>query len=365
MMQQVTVKVPSATYPIVIGHNIFAKVPALLKKAGVGRDAVIISHASIERLHGARLAAVLKKAGFTVKFFNVPQGEPSKSAQCALNLIERIANYDVGRQIFCIALGGGVVGDLAGFVSAIYKRGIPYIQFPTTLLAQVDSSIGGKTGIDLTHGKNLVGAIYQPRLVVADTAVLKTLTKRQIQNGLAEAVKYGIIRDPKLFDYLRANAAAFLRLDPKVLIKVVAICAAIKADVVSRDERETKGIRTILNYGHTVGHAVEAAAKYNQYQHGEAVALGVRVAGRIGVRLGMLSAHDARLIEQLLDVIGLPSVIKGVKCADILNRMRHDKKFVAGRNRFVLARSIGRVQVVEAVPEKIIREAIEAYFPHH
>ena len=358
MTIKVPVRLKENSYNITIGHGILAKVPALIKGLGLGKDAVIVSHPVIERLHGAGLAAALRKAGYSVKIFNVPEGETSKSAACALRLIEQIAAYDVGKKIFIIALGGGVVGDLAGFVAAIYKRGVPYIQAPTTLLAQVDSAIGGKTAIDLTYGKNLVGAFYQPRAVVSDTRVLATLGKRQIKNGLAEAVKYGVIRDAKLFAYIEKNHAKFLKGDPTVLAHVVKCSSAIKADIVSADEKETRGLRTILNFGHTVGHAVEAAGGFNQYHHGESVALGMRVAAEISCAVNGFKRSDAARLNDLLTAIGLPEMIQRVRLSDIFDRMRHDKKFVAGKNRFVLARSIGRVGIVENVPADIISRAI-------
>ena len=194
MISKIPVGLKSSPYSIAIGHDILGKFPSYVRALGLGKDALIITHPSIERLYGATLSAALKKAGYTVKILNVPEGEKSKSTFCALRLLKQISAYDVDKKIFIIALGGGVVGDLAGFVAAIYKRGVPYIQVPTTFLAQIDSSIGGKTAIDLVAGKNLVGAFYQPKLVFADTKMLKTLNKRQIRNGLAEAIKYGIIQ---------------------------------------------------------------------------------------------------------------------------------------------------------------------------
>jgi len=345
----------------VVGHGILDQVPAFLKNLGLGKDAVIITHASIENLYGKKLSASLKKAGYSVKIFQVPEGEKSKSAPCALRLLKQISAYDVDKKIFVIALGGGVVGDLAGFVAAIYKRGVPYVQVPTTLLAQIDSSIGGKTAIDLEKGKNLVGAFYQPSLVVADTGVLKTLSARQIRNGLAEAIKYGIIRDPKLFSFIEANYQKFFNNDVKVLNFIVLRCAAIKATVVAADEKETKGLRTILNFGHTAGHAVEAAGRYNQYHHGEAVGLGMRVAARISVLKGLLSVADENRLNQLISAVGLPEKIKNVRLPKIMDLMKHDKKFTAGRNRFVLATRIGQVKVVTDIPANIITQAIQAY----
>ena len=361
MIKRVPLTLKENSYSILIGFDILGEFPKYIKKLSLGRDAIIISHPMIERLHGARLISALKKSGYTVKVLHVPEGEKSKSAHQALRLIEQIAAYDVGRKPFIIALGGGVVGDLAGFVAAIYKRGIPYIQVPTTLLAQIDSAIGGKTAIDLKYGKNLVGAFYQPKLVFADTKVLKTLTRRQIQNGLAEAVKYGIIDDALLFKYIETNYRGFLKCEPKVLTNIIERCARIKARVVSADERETKGMRTILNFGHTVGHAIEAASRYDQYQHGEAIAVGMRVACHISNALGMLDQKDALRIGKLITDIGLPKTIDGVRLKDIVDLMRHDKKFSAGQNRFVLAKSIGRVEVKSNVPFDFVTNAIKFY----
>ncbi len=348
-------------YTITIGHGILGEFPRYIRGLGLGKDAAVISHPSIERLYGVPLSAALKKAGYTVKILNVPEGEKSKSAAIALRLLKQISAYDVDKKIFIIALGGGVVGDLAGFVAAIYKRGVPYIQVPTTLLAQIDSSIGGKTAIDLETGKNLVGAFYQPKLVLADTGVLKTLDKRQIRNGLAEAIKYGIIGDTKLFSYIEANHKKFLKGDIKVLNFIVRRCARIKAGIVSKDEKETKGLRTVLNFGHTVGHAVEAAGRYDQYHHGESIGLGMRVAARISVGMGLLAASQELRINRLITSVGLPEKITGVGLAKILDLMRHDKKFTAGHNRFVLVQKIGQAVVVRDVPVHIITQAIQAY----
>lgn len=358
-MTVIPLKLKTNPYPIVIGYDILKSFPRYLKNLALGKDAVIISHPIIERLHGGALSAALVKAGYSVKVFNVPEGEQSKSAAYALRLIEQIASYDVNRQIFVVALGGGVVGDLAGFVAAIYKRGVPYIQVPTTLLAQIDSSIGGKTAIDLKQGKNLVGAFYQPRAVIADTKVLATLSTRQMKNGMAEAIKYGVIKDVKLFGFIEKNYGKILANDSKSLTFMVTRCAQIKADVVAADEKETKNIRTILNYGHTAGHAIEAACHF-RYHHGECVGLGMRVAGTLAVKQGMLSLAEAERINDLISAVGLPSKIVKVELSKIMELMRHDKKFIAGRNRFVLASKIGQVKVVGDIPLPSIVNAIEA-----
>ena len=360
-MSVVQVRLKNNGYSIVIGSGILAKLPGVLRSLNIGRDAVIITDKSVGRIYGKKVEAVLKAKGFGVKTFAVPVGEKSKSAGVAMGLIEKIARHDVNKGLFIIALGGGVVGDLAGFVAAVYKRGIPYIQMPTTLLAQIDSAIGGKVAIDLSVGKNLTGAFHQPKLVFSDVKFLTTLDKRQIRNGLAEAVKYGVIIDKKLFEYLEKNYAKFLSLDPRVLIKVVEDCSRIKAGVVSKDEKETKGLRTILKFGHTLGHAVENAGRYNQYHHGEAVALGMRMAAHISCRKGLFTTGDAERLNQLLSNIGLPQKFKGITQAKILAAMSHDKKFIAGKNRSVLARRIGKVQVVSGIPLPLIQEAIWAY----
>lgn len=361
MISKIMVDIKDNPYPIAIGYGILDKFPQYIRGLSLGKDALIISHPLIERMYGIKLSSALTKSGHTVKILNVPEGEKSKSAHCALSLLKKISAYDVGKNIFIIALGGGVIGDLAGFVAAIYKRGVPYIQVPTTLLAQIDSSIGGKTAIDLETGKNLVGAFYQPKLVFADTKVLKTLTQRQIRNGLAEAIKYGVIGDPKLFLYIEANYKKFLKADSEVMNFIVRRCAKIKAHIVSEDEKETKALRTVLNFGHTVGHAVEAASRYDQYQHGESVGLGMRVAVRISVGMGILPSSQEIRINQLISNVGLPKKIVGIRLTKILDLMRHDKKFLAGHNRFVLAQKIGQVKVVQDVPAQMITQAIQDY----
>lgn len=360
-MKTVPLKLKENSYKIMIGNKIMTQLPRLIKSLELGKDAVIITDRTVERLHGRQVSASLKSQGFSAKFFSVHPGEKSKSGHVAMGLIEQIARYDVGRKIFIIALGGGVIGDLAGFVAAVYKRGVPYIQMPTTLLAQIDSAIGGKVAIDLSVGKNLAGAFYQPKLVWSDVQFLTTLDQRQIRNGLAEAVKYGVILDSKLFTYLEDNAQKFLSLDERVLTKVVEECSRLKAGVVSKDEKETKGLRMILNFGHTLGHALENAGSYDQFHHGEAVALGMRMAAYISSKKGLFKAADAQRLNDLLTVIGLPQTFKGVREAKILDAMHHDKKFVAGKNRFVLARRIGSVQVVPDIPLSLIQEAIRKY----
>lgn len=360
-MRSIPVPLKTNAYEIVVGDHILPKLGDKLKSLRIGKDAVIITNPVIRKYHGNALTSGLKKNGFSVKVLEVPSGERSKSARVAFRLIEDIARYDQMKKVFIIAFGGGVVGDLAGYVAAAYKRGIPYVQVPTTLLAQVDSAIGGKVAVDLAFGKNLVGAFYQPRIVWSDVALLSTLTKRQIRNGLAEVVKYGVIADARFFQYIAENYKSLLGLDPESLVHVVERSSRIKRDVVVADERETKGVRTILNFGHTIGHAIEAAGKYNRYHHGEAVALGMRVAAAISYRKGMCDAKDVSTLNEMLSRIALPECIRNVKTSDILRVMKHDKKFISGTNRFVLMTRIGKVKVSENIPPSVIMKAVKAY----
>jgi 3-dehydroquinate synthase len=360
-MSEILLKCKDGAYPIIVAKGAKQDIPTYMNQLGLGKDAVIITHPVIYRLYGKSLSHSFVSKGYSVKVLNVPEGEKSKSADFALKLIEQIAAYDVKRKIFIVALGGGVIGDLAGFVAAIYKRGVPYIQVPTSFLAQIDSSIGGKTAIDLKHGKNLVGAFYQPRAVFTDPSVLSTLTKRQMQNGMAEAIKYGIIKDATLFRYIEDNYKPILANDSRKLLELVERCVKIKVKVVSEDEKETKGIRTILNFGHTVGHAIEAAGDF-YYQHGEAVALGMRVAARLSVLKGFLDPRSELRINSLISNIPLPDKVKNIKIPQILKLMQHDKKFVGNKNRFVLATSIGQVKVVGQISDDLILKAIQSIY---
>jgi len=277
-------------------------------------------------------------------------------------VIRDLALYDKKRRLFVIAFGGGVIGDLSGFVASIYKRGIPYVQVPTTLLAQVDSAIGGKTAVDLTEGKNLVGAIYQPRLVFSDCKFLSTLGPRQMRSGLAEVIKYAIIRDKPLFDYLLTHAKDVLACKRSALERIVLSCSSIKAKIVEQDEKEERGIRTILNFGHTAGHAIEAAAGFTKYTHGEAIALGMLVACEISKMLKLIDETLAGKVEALIAKAGLPVKIRAVKLDRIISAHYRDKKFTGSRNRFVLINAIGRVRIVTNVPLEVITESLKKRF---
>ena len=357
-MQTVNVNLKDRAYDIVVGQNILKSLGRKLKTLDVGQNVVVVTHPIIKKYHGKALSQGLKEHGYTVKFIEVPSGEESKSAEVAFDVIGKIVSYSANKNLTILAFGGGVVGDLAGFIAATYRRGVPYIQVPTTFLAQVDSAIGGKTAIDLPVGKNLIGVFYQPKAVWSEVYALTTLDKRQIKNGLAEAIKYGVICDRSLFQYIETNYKKLLGLDPKALTEVIVSCSRIKAKIVMTDELETKNVRTILNFGHTVGHAIESANKYKNYHHGEAVALGMRAANHIAIKLGLLKKSQAQRINALLSCVGLPEKIKYVTLPQIMHHMLHDKKFKGKKNKFVLATDIGSVKVVESVDNRVIRSAI-------
>lgn len=351
------------SYDILIGSRILSRAGALIRSLdarGTPRDAVIITQAPIARAYGPVLKRSLAKQKIPSIVITIPDSERAKSIAVVRRVLERIAAYDTLRRICVIALGGGVTGDLAGFVAAVYKRGVPFVQIPTTLLAQVDSAIGGKVAIDLPAAKNLAGAFYQPRLVLSDTAILASLPRRQIASGLAEIIKYGVIADKALFAFLERNRRRILALDKAPLEHIIARSSAIKARVVARDERDLTGIRAALNFGHTAGHAIEAASGYaGRYSHGEAVAAGMVIAADIALALGMLRRADRDRMEALIRECGLPVTIAGLGLRDIMRSFAHDKKFTNRKNRLVLPVRIGAVKIVEGVPEKVIAAAIQ------
>jgi 3-dehydroquinate synthase len=347
------------SYNIIVGSNILNLLGKHIIKLNIGCDAYIITNASVKNKYGSVLRKTLKQANLNVRFKLVPDSEESKSIAMASSVIEDMVQYDRKRRIFIIAFGGGVVGDLTGFIASIYKRGVPYVQVPTTLLGQVDSSIGGKTAVDLIQGKNLVGSFYQPRLVFSDVGLLRTLSIRQLQSGLAEVIKYGIIKDPGLFNYLEKRNRDILALKPSALEYIVSRCGYIKAKIVQQDEREKRGIRTILNFGHTIGHAIEAAANYKRYNHGEAIALGMLIACDISRDSNLINREISERVENLIRTVGLPTRIQKVSLPDIINAHYRDKKFIGSKNRFVLIKGIGKTKIIENIPLKIIRESLK------
>jgi len=358
-MHRIKVNLGPRSYKIVIGRGILNKLGQELLKLKAGTDAYIITNAWLKNKYGVILAAELSKNGFNSHFKIVPDSEKSKSLEEASLVIKGLARWDRTRKVFIIAFGGGVIGDLAGFVASLYKRGVTYVQIPTTLLAQVDSSIGGKTAVDLDMGKNLVGAFYQPRLVFSEIDFLRSLDKKQLASGMAEVIKYAVIKDHRLFAFLENKYKDMFKKDPAALEKIVSACSAIKADIVSRDEKEASGLRTLLNFGHTIGHAIEAAGGYKAYNHGQAVGLGMIVAADLSRLIGLLDQRTVSRISGLVSLYGLPVRLKGVSLEKIIRAHYRDKKFIGKENKLVLIRGLGRARIVRNVPLSLIKESIQ------
>ena len=348
------------SYDIICGRGLLAGIGSLLGAAGV-RRAAIVTDAAVAQTHGQTVATSLNAAGIQVLTLTVPPGESSKSIAEAARLWAALANHAVDRGTHVIAVGGGVVGDLAGFVAATFARGLPVWQVPTTLVAQVDSAIGGKTGINLDAGKNLVGAFWQPCGVVSDIETLDTLPRREYLSGLAEVVKYGMIFDRVFFAWLEANAARLVAREPAPLEYAVERSAALKAAVVECDEREVSGARAALNYGHTFAHALETAAGYGRLLHGEAVAIGMGCAARLAAEMGRIPPELVVRQTALLAALGLPVSLSAADSFDpdvLLQIMARDKKTLGGRLRFVLPSQLGAVELVADVHESAVRRAL-------
>ncbi|GBC81689.1 3-dehydroquinate synthase [bacterium HR10] len=357
-LARVRVSLDERSYDIVIGEEVLARAGELVRAAlGEAPRLALISNARVFGLYGAKLRSGLRRAGFSVSVHLIGDGERYKTVRTVERLYEELADQHLDRASAIIALGGGVVGDVAGFVAATFLRGIAYVQIPTTLLAAIDSSVGGKTGVNLPQGKNLVGAFHQPRLVLADVSTLRTLPRRELAAGLCEALKYGVIRDAALFDWIVERVEALKAGEAAALVPVIRRCCEIKADVVRRDERES-GLRRILNFGHTFGHALEAVTGYRRLKHGEAVGYGMIMAARLAVRLGLLSSEEAERLRRAVIACGRFPSIADLDPEAVLAAMRHDKKARAGRLTFVLPVRIGRVTVREDVPPSLVRAVL-------
>lgn len=348
------------SYDIVCGRGILGSLGGRLLSSGA-RRAVVVADAAIADTHADRVATGLREAGVQSHPLTVPSGEASKCLAEAGRLWDAFAELAVDRRTHVVAVGGGVVGDLAGFVAATFARGLPVWHVPTTLVAQVDSAIGGKTGINLVGGKNLVGVFWQPMGVLADTDTLATLPRREFVSGLAEVVKYGMILDPEFFDWLEEHAGLLVDRAPLALGQAVTRSAALKALVVERDERETSGLRAALNYGHTFAHAYETVAGYGTLLHGEAVAIGMARAARLAARLGRISDDVVVRQDRLLAAMSLPVAPPDSlrEAGPLLAVMARDKKSVGGQLRFVLPSRIGDVQLVDDVDEALVRAVLE------
>jgi 3-dehydroquinate synthase len=356
-MRTVEVKLNQGNYQILIGQGLLITAADNLKQLGSGKRVIMVTHPSVKQLYGDALQNNLKAAGMSPEVLEVPEGEENKSLEQASRLYHELSRLQAERTTTILALGGGVIGDLAGFVAATYMRGMPLVQVPTTLLAQVDSSIGGKTAVNQGKIKNTIGVFYQPSLVIADIAALKTLPENEFVNGMAEIIKYGIIQDEVLFRLLENNVERVKNRDESFLEEIVFRCASIKADVVGKDEKDT-GLRNILNFGHTLGHAIETVSDFG-IGHGKSVASGMIIASRISRKMGLLSESEFNRIKYIICQYGLPVQTSGWDVKELMQATQYDKKRASGRMRMVLVRKIGEVFISEGVNPNLVQETLE------
>ncbi len=356
-MQELLVGLGDRSYPIIIDDGCLQRVGQDLQTRNIAKRYAVVADDLVAGLYGDALMGNLKTAGIDAELLTFPHGESNKTLQTIGDLAGKLARLGFDRKDALIGLGGGVTGDITGFLASSYMRGIPFIQIPTTLLAQVDSSVGGKTGVDIPEGKNLVGAFYQPKAVFIDISVLKTLPREELLGGLGEVIKYGVIRDAEFFDFLRDNRQGILNLEPELIKKTVYLCCKIKADVVSEDEREG-GVRRILNYGHTIGHAVEGASDYTLI-HGLAVSIGMVAAARLAVLNGHFAEENCKKIIDMLQSFQMPiEVPKNLDRARIKRYLLTDKKTIGGKVFYVLPTEIGKTVITDKVTEAQVDEVL-------
>lgn len=353
------VKLNEYSYEISIGSDTLAGLGKMVRDKLANSRATIITNPKVEDLFGGVVGDSLVDAEIACDLIQVPDGEEYKNLETAANIYKKLVLLNAHRFDPIIALGGGVIGDLAGFVAATYMRGVPLIQVPTTLLAQVDSSVGGKVGINLPEGKNLVGCFYQPKLVFIDVQVLKELPDKQLKAGLAEVIKYGLIMDAEFLSYIDKNMQEITKRNPEILTEIVKRSCQIKARIVEMDEKD-KGIRAILNYGHTIGHALESLSKYREYSHGEAISIGMVGAAILASKLDMIKDKDVVKHKEIFSKAQLPISIEGLSADEIILQMERDKKFSGEENRFVLLENIGKTKVVSQVPWDLVKHSLLA-----
>ena len=353
-MQTLTVNLGDRSYPIHVGAGLLERAGELLQQAGVRGKVAVVTNPTVAQLYLDPLHEALINAEFEVTPILLPDGEEHKNLKSLVSIYDRLIGERFERKSCVLALGGGVVGDVAGFAAATYLRGVSYVQVPTTLLAQVDSSVGGKTGINHESGKNLIGAFYQPKLVLIDVAVLRTLPHRELVAGLAEVIKYGIIQDPALFELLEQRMEKLLGSDRELLSQVIAVSCAIKARVVEADEREDD-YRAVLNFGHTIGHALETVTGYRQVLHGEAVAVGMVKAVALSVQQGFCDTASFNRVAALVRKAGLPVEIPpGVLPQNLIQAMEVDKKVAGGKIKFIMCEGIGKTRFHWLAPNEVL-----------
>jgi 3-dehydroquinate synthase len=359
MSIRIPVNLPDTTYDILIESGSLAQLGLQIGSLKLGKKVLIVSHPEIFAHYGEIVLTSLEKARFEVSTHLIPAGENYKTLESIERLYDTALDHRLERSSTMIALGGGVIGDMTGFAAATWLRGINFVQVPTTLLAMVDASIGGKTGVNHPQGKNLIGAFYQPRLVLIDPAVLKTLPAREFRAGMAEVIKYGIIWNAELFQQLETSAHldTFAQISPELLQTIITKSCQAKADVVSKDEKEA-GLRAILNYGHTIAHAIESLTGYTRINHGEAVAMGMVAAGAIAVKLQRWTDAEAQRQIALIQKAGLETQIPSLNIDEVLDTLTTDKKVKAGKVRFVLPTAIGTVEITDQVTPQIVREVL-------
>jgi 3-dehydroquinate synthase len=359
-MEPIPVTLKERSYNIHVGNGVLSEAGKLLRQLDLSRRVVVISSEEILSHHGSQLLNSLRRANLVSEVVTVVEGEPFKTLSSVEFVCKKLVQARADRKTVLVAFGGGVIGDIVGFVAASFLRGVPYAQVPTTLLAQIDSSIGGKTGVNLAEGKNLIGAFYQPKAVIVDPLVLETLPRREFHSGIYEALKYGIIRDARLFDLVDRRHELFPQRDKASLERMIRDCARIKAQIVSKDEREG-GLRMILNFGHTIGHALEAATRYRTLTHGEAIGHGMIMATRLASKLGKINDGEASRIEGAIRRISSLPSIHTLPWKKVVNPMLADKKFVDQRLKFVLPLNVGKVEICEDTPKEAVEETIRCY----
>jgi len=373
------VQTATGSYPVFVGYGLLDKLGEKMKQAALSGTATIISDENVFSIYGRKVEGILKDADFAVNSFVMPPGEETKSMDSAIKIYDFLVQHRTERDDIIVALGGGVVGDLAGFAAATFLRGMPWVQVPTSLVAMVDASIGGKVGVNHPEGKNLIGAFYQPNVVLADCQTLTTLARRELTSGWAEVIKHGMILDKEFLEFLESNVSRLTKLEPELLARAIARSATIKAQVVSQDEKEREGKRTILNYGHTIGHGLEAATRYKRFLHGEAVAIGMMGAAKLSQRLGLLPSTAVERQQSLLQKFSLPTSLRAegasqrrgrklsnlkLSLAGITRAMELDKKVKGKAIRWVLLQDIGEAVIRSDVPHKdvlaVLRELAES-----
>ncbi len=359
-MKKLTVELGRRSYPIMVGEDLIESAGTRLRSLGFSSPPIVVTNSTVLNLHGKRLFRSLEDAFGPSPLIRIGDGERFKNHETLIRIYDGLFRCRADRRSWIIAFGGGVIGDIAGYAAATFMRGIPYASVPTTLLAQVDSAIGGKVGLNVRQGKNLIGAFHQPSAVLSDTRLLRTVPSRELAAGMFEVIKSGAIRSEPLIGYLERRLAACMDCQPSALEHVVLECSRIKAEVVSGDETE-EDLRMVLNYGHTVGHALEAATRYRRFRHGEAVGWGMIAAVGFGRELGLLTPHEAHRLVRLIRSVEVLQPLEGIGLEDVWTALRRDKKFRTGRIRMVLLPQLGRTEIRTGIDPHHLKRFLHSF----